>query len=286
MTTFIKDNTKEFIVLLLGNFILAIAVNFFILPYNILTGGIFGVSIALGPILPGIDTNYIAYFFILLTFVLGAIFLGRKFALKTVVSSVAYPIMLEFLRNSTYVIDTDPILASLYSGILSGVALGLVFRSHASTGGMDVFPLLLSKYFNIPASKGLLLVDGLTVLLGVSTLGVEYVLIGLISVWSASYTLDKVLLFGSQKTKSVLIISKQLELINSRIHLELDRGTTIIQAVGGYGKEKRDIIMCIVKQEQYQDLKRLVLEEDSTAFLIVQDANEIMGEGFSLGHRI
>lgn len=194
--------------------------------------------------------------------------------------------MLEFLRGSTYVVETDPILASLYSGILSGVALGLVFRSHASTGGMDVFPLLMSKYLKIPTSKGLMIVDGLTVILGISTLGIHAVLIGLISVWSASYTIDKVLLFGSEKTKSIFIISHKLDIINRRIHLELDRGTTLIKAVGGYGKEKRDIIMCIITQQQYPDLKSLVLEEDESAFLIVQDANEIMGEGFSLGHRV
>lgn len=286
MTDFIKDNTTEFLVLLLGNFILAISVTFLILPYDILTGGIFGVSIAVGPILPGIDTNYIAYSLIFVTFILGAVFLGKPFAFKTVVSSVVYPIMLEILRHSTFVIDTDPILASLYSGVLSGVALGLVFRSHASTGGMDVFPLLMSKFFNIPTSKGLMLVDGLTVILGVSTLGVEAVLIGLLSVASMSYTIDRVLLFGSEKTKSVYIISKKIDIINNRIHIELDRGTTIINAVGGYGKEKRDIIMCVITQVQYPDLKQIVLEEDESAFLIVQDAHEIMGEGFSLGHRI
>lgn len=286
MTDFIKDNTTEFLVLLLGNFILAISVTFLILPYDILTGGIFGVSIAVGPILPGIDTNYIAYSLIFVTFILGAVFLGKPFAFKTVVSSVVYPIMLEILRHSTFVIDTDPILASLYSGVLSGIALGLVFRSHASTGGMDVFPLLMSKFFNIPTSKGLMLVDGLTVILGVSTLGVEAVLIGLLSVASMSYTIDRVLLFGSEKTKSVYIISKKIDIINNRIHIELDRGTTIINAVGGYGKEKRDIIMCVITQVQYPDLKQIVLEEDESAFLIVQDAHEIMGEGFSLGHRI
>lgn len=286
MTKFIKDNTKEFLVLLLGNFILAFSVNFFILPYDILTGGIFGVAIALGPIFPGLDTNYIAYFFILVTFVLGAVFLGRKFALKTVVSSVVYPIMLEFLRHSTFVVDTDPILASLYGGILSGIALGLVFRAHASTGGMDVFPLLLEKYFNVPTSKGLMLVDGLTVLLGISTLGIQYVLIGLVSVWASGYTIDKVLLFGSEATKSVQIISEELEMINNRIHIELDRGTTIIKAVGGYGKKERDIIMCVITKEQYPDLKNIVMEEDESAFLIVQDAREILGEGFELGRRI
>lgn len=286
MTKFIKNNIEEFFILLLGNFLLAVAVNYLILPYNILTGGIFGIAIALGPILPFIDTNYIAYFFILITFLLGAFFLGKKFALKTVVSSVIYPIFLELLRYSSFVVEVDPILASLYGGILSGIALGLVFRAHASTGGMDVFPLLLDKFFNVPTSKGLMIVDGITVALGVYTLGIQHVLIGLISVFASSYTIDKILLFGGENTKSVQIISEKLDIINERIHLEIDRGTTIIKAVGGYGKSPRDIIMCVVTQEQYQDLKSIVLEEDPSAFLIVQDAYEILGEGFRLGHRV
>ncbi|NLC54544.1 MAG: YitT family protein [Erysipelothrix sp.] len=286
MTKFIKDNITEFLVLLLGNFLLACAVNFFILPYDILTGGVFGVSIALSPLLPNVDTKYIAYFFIFITYILGAAFLGKKFALKTLASSIAYPLMIELLRYSTFTIEIDPMLASLYGGLLSGVALGLVFRSHASTGGMDVFPLLLDKYFHIPTSKGLMLVDGLTVALGVYTLGITHVLIGLISVWATSYMIDKVLLFGSETTKSIQIISNQLDIINSRIHLELNRGTTIISAVGGYGGEARDIIMCVVTNEQYTDLKTIVMEEDPSAFLIVQDAREILGEGFRLGHRV
>lgn len=286
MTSFLRENTKEFLILLLGNFILAVSVHFFVLPYSILTGGIFGVSIALGPILPNVDTHYIAYFFIFLTFVLGAIFLGRTFAFKTIVSSFVYPMFLELLRYSTYTVTVDPMIATLYSGVLSGVALGLVFRSNASTGGMDVFPLLLDRYFDIPTSKGLMMVDGLTVTLGVATLGIEPVLIGLLSVWTASYTLDKILMFGGEKTKSVYIISKQINIINERVHLDLDRGSTIINAIGGYGKEKRDILLCVITQEQYPLLKKIVTEEDKDAFMIVQDATETMGEGFNLGHRV
>lgn len=286
MTTFFKDNTKEFLILLLGNFILAVAVTYFIVPYGILTGGVFGVSIALSPLIPSIDVNYIAYFIIFLTFILGASFLGRGFAFKTVVSSVVYPMFLEVLRYSTFVVNVDPLLAALYSGVLSGVALGFVFRSHASTGGMDVFPLLLKDFLDLPTSKGLLIVDGLTVMLGISTLGIEAVLLGLISVWAASYTLDKVLMFGGEQAKSLLIISEKLDIINSRIHIELDRGTTIIKAFGGYGNTDRDIIMCVITHEQYPDLKKIVSEEDEGAFVIVQDAKEIMGEGFQLGRRV
>lgn len=281
-----KELVSDFLLILLGNFILAFAVSFFIIPYDILTGGIFGVAIALKPILLNIDTNFIAYFMIALTFLLGAVFLGRNFAFKTVVSSVVYPIFLEIMRHINFAIDTEPILAALYGGILSGVAIGIVFKAQASTGGMDVFPLLLHKYFDIIPSTGLLIVDSITVLLGIYTLGIDYVLIGLISVFAASFTIDKMILFGSETSKSTLIISDAMAIINKRIQLELDRGTTIIKAVGGYSEKERDILMCVITKEQYPLLKEIVYAEDENAFLIVQEAHEILGEGFNMGHRV
>ncbi len=281
-----KKHINDILLILLGNFILAFAVSFFIIPYDILTGGIFGVAIALKPILPYVDTNYIAYFMIFLTFVLGAVFLGREFALKTVVSSFMYPLFLEVMRHIDFSITTEPMLAALYGGILSGIAIGIVFKAQASTGGMDVFPLLLHKYFDVVPSMGLLIVDSITVILGIYTLGIEFVLIGLLSVFASSFAIDKMILFGSENSKSTLIISDAMQAINKRIQLELDRGTTIIKAVGGYSEKERDILMCVITKEQYPLLKSIVYEEDESAFLIVQEAHEILGEGFNMGHRV
>lgn len=286
MMKLIKVHGKDVMMILLGNFILACAITFFVLPYNILTGGIFGVAIALKPLIPFIDTNYIAYAMIFITFVLGFLLLGKSFAAKTALSSFAYPGFLEILRNVNLTIEIDPILASLYGGLLVGVAVGLVFRAKGSTGGMDVFPLILSKYFNVKPSQGVLMVDSLTVLLGVSTLGISHVLLGLISVFASSFTIDKIIMFGSESTKSVYIISKERAIINQRIQEELNRGTTIIQAEGGYSREDRDIIMCVITMEQYPILKSIVYSEDENAFVIVQEAHEILGEGFSFGHRV
>lgn len=286
MKKYLDGHVKDVLMILLGNFILACAITYFVLPYEILTGGIFGVAIALKPIVPFLDTNYIAYSMIFLTFILGYFMLGKSFALKTVISSFAYPLFLEILRRFTYEIDVDPILASLYGGLLIGVAVGLVFRAKGSTGGMDVFPLILNKYFGVKSSLGVLLVDSSTVILGLSTLGISHVLLGLISVFASSFTIDKIIMFGSENSKSVYIISSELEIINNRIQNELDRGTTIIKAEGGFSKQNRDIIMCVITMEQYPDLKSIVYGEDENAFVIVQEAHEIIGEGFSFGHRV
>ena len=272
--------------ILAGNLLLASAITYFILPYEILTGGIFGVSISLKPILPFVDTNYIAYAIIAFTFVLGAVFLGKSFAVKTVLSSVVYPLFLEMFRVIPFEVKTDPLLASLYGGLLTGVAVGLVFRAKGSTGGMDVFPLIMNKKFNIKHSQGMLIVDGLTVILGLSTLGIEHVLLGLISVFASSYTIDRIIMLGSESAKSVYIISDYQEAINYRIQNEIERGTTIIKAVGGYSKEPRDMIMCVVTMEQYPILQEIVQEEDENAFIIVNEAHEILGEGFSYGPRV
>ncbi len=286
MFKLLKDNAKDIVMILAGNLLLAFAITYFILPYEILTGGIFGVSISLKPILPFVDTNYIAYAIIAFTFVLGAVFLGKSFAVKTVLSSVVYPLFLEMFRVTPFEVKTDPLLASLYGGLLTGVAVGLVFRAKGSTGGMDVFPLIMNKKFNIKHSQGMLIVDGLTVILGLSTLGIEHVLLGLISVFASSYTIDRIIMLGSESAKSVYIISDYQEAINYRIQNEIERGTTIIKAVGGYSKEPRDMIMCVVTMEQYPILQEIVQEEDENAFIIVNEAHEILGEGFSYGPRV
>ena len=286
MKKFVRDNGKDLLLILLGNLLLAFTVTFFILPYEILTGGIFGVAIALKPILPNVDTNYIAYAIIGATFVLGALFLGKAFALKTVISSVVYPLFLEMFRNVDFVVTTEPLLASLYGGLLTGVAVGLVFRAKGSTGGMDIFPLIMNKYTGMKHSQGMLIVDGLTVILGLSTLGIEHVLLGLVSVFASSFAIDRVIMLGSESAKSVYIISDYLDIINDRIQREIERGTTIIKASGGYSREPRDIIMCVITVEQYPILQSIVHEEDENAFIIVNEAHEILGEGFSYGPRI
>lgn len=286
MRTLVEKHRSDVFLILLGNFILACGVTFFILPYELLTGGIFGTANALKPLFPMIqETKTIAYALIVITFVLGALFLGKEFAVKTLLSSIVYPIYIELLSHVQFEVVTDPILASLYGGLLTGVAVGLVFRAKSSTGGMDVFPLLMEKYLSISPSKGVMIVDSVTVALGVSTLGIGNVLLGLISVFASSYAIDKVVMFGSENSKSVMIISDHYLLINQRIHEELERGTTLIKGQGGYSRNEKEIILCVITVEQYPILQDIINDIDEYAFVVVSEAHEIMGEGFSLSNR-
>ena len=270
--------------ILIGNFILALGVSCFVVPNNILSGGVAGVSIALEPLIPFISPNNMITLLTIVLFIFGGIFLGKGFFFKTLISTIVYPLFVYiisyFMQGA--LITENALLASLYSGILSGAGVGIVFRTGASTGGMDIPELIIHKWTNIPLSTVVMVIDGLTVLLGITTHSLEAAMIGLISVWSCSYVIDWVLSYGGQKTKSIMIISDHYDELIGQIRNELDRSSTLLEAEGTYTREKKKVLLVVVENKQYPILNRLILSVDPNAFIIVQDAHEIQGNGFTL----
>lgn len=270
--------------ILLGNFILAVGVSCFIVPNEILSGGVAGLSIAIEPLLPFISPNTMITLLTVILFVFGAIFLGKGFFFKTLLSSIVYPMFVYLI--SYYMGDTciteNAILASLYSGILVGLGVGIVFRTGASTGGMDIPSLIIHKWTHIPLSTVVMVVDALTVLLGVTTHSLEAAMIGLISVWSSSYVIDWVLSYGGQRTKSIMIISDHYNEMIENIRTELDRSATLLEAEGAFSREQKKVLLVVVENKQYPILNRLITSIDPNAFIIAQDAHEIQGNGFTL----
>jgi uncharacterized membrane-anchored protein YitT (DUF2179 family) len=283
----VRSFFSDLTLVLIGNFFLACSVGFFILPYKVLSGGVAGIAVALEPI-TRIPATYWIYVLIIGLFLIGSIFLGKKFAVHTALSSFLYPVFLTYITslNWNVGVDVDPLLASLYGGLLAGIGVGMVFRTGASTGGMDVPPLVVNKYTGIPVSKLVLVVDALTVLLGFSVYGLQAVLIGLISVWACAYALDKVMLFGGQEARSVMIISNSYRQITQAIHDFLDRGTTLLEAEGGYTGDERKIVLSVISKNQYPELVKVVSMIDKDAFIIVTDATEVKGNGFSFDYKV
>lgn len=279
-----KKHIKNTILLVVGNYLLAFAVGTFILPYNILSGGVAGIAVALEPLF-GIDPNLMINGLVLGLFIIGALVLGRNFAVSTAISSLLYPFFLTLtVADGSVVID--PILASLYGGLLAGIGVGMVIRTGSSTGGMDVPPLVLHKYTHIEISTWVLIVDGITVSIGLWTYGLEAVLIGFISVWSAAFAINKVLVFGGQNAKTVYIISEKFDEVLDYIHEHLDRGTTLIDARGGFTGDNRPVILTVIMKNQYPELSESVKAIDKNAFLIVSDATEVSGFGFSFDYKV
>ena len=276
---------QNILLVVLGNFLLASAVQMFVLPYNILSGGVAGVSVALYPLLH-IDPDILINILVYGLFILGFLVLGKDFAMKTFFSSFIYPIFISFLSNRVPIIDIDPILASVYGGVIAGMGIGLTLRAGASSGGMDIPPLIIHKFTNIPLSTLILIVDALTVILGLFTYGLEEVLIGLISVYTSAIAIDKVITMRGNIAKEVKIISDKYEEISQRIQDELGRGTTLLHGEGGYTRDKKRIVLVIVDSKHYTELMKIIDEIDSDAFVFSSDTTEVKGEGFTFGFKI
>ena len=281
----LKQKGKDIVWVVAGNAVLALAVSMFILPYDILSGGVAGIAVALQPLIP-LPVTLMVNLLVVGLFILGACFLGKEFAMKTILSSLIYPVFLTFFSGRVPVLDLDPILASLYGGLLGGMGVGMALRTGASTGGMDIPPLIVHQLTHIEIAKLVLITDALTVLLGAFTYGLEAVLIGFVSVWASSVAIDKVLMFGGQQAKAIQIISDQYEQIIERIHSEQARGTTLIEAQGGYTQEKRKIVLVVITKNQYPALMEMVTAIDKEAFVIANDTHEVKGFGFSFEFKV
>ena len=280
----IKEWIMEAGFVLVSNLIVALGVTFFILPSDILSGGTAGIAVALEPILHLPETLVINVLTVGL-FLLGSICLGKAFFLKTVLSTLVYPVYISVLSLyfSDMVITDNQLLASIYAGICIGVGIGLVYRVDGSTGGMDIPPLIVHKYTHLPLSVLVMCFDGATVLLGAAVYGIEASMIGLVSVFISGQVINKVLTLGSEASKTLFIISPKWEEIRDAINQELDRGVTLVPALGGYANEQRMMVMTVVKQKQFANLQRLITHIDPEAFFVVNDANEVQGAGFTFG---
>lgn len=273
-------------VIILGNLCIALAVSFFVIPNKLLVGGTAGVAVAINAFC-NVPEELIIKALTYGLFIIGAFVLGKGFFFKTITSAVVYPMLLTitgtiYQKVPKELFSTDTLTAVICTGLLVGFGIGIVYRRNASTGGMDIIPLIVNKYTGIPLHLLLLTVDGFTVLLGVLAYGLQAAVYGVISVVLCSFVIDKTILLGAKQVKQVQIISQRSEEILEQILKDLDRGCTILESRGGYTKEKRDLLMVAVPINQYRKLIDVVHSIDASAFVIVSDINEISGRGFTL----
>ncbi len=276
-----RKKLRDLLLIAAGTFILAISVEYFIIPFNILSGGVAGIAVALEPIFH-IEPTLFANVTMIALLVVGGFFLGREFMRNTIISSLLYPVFTTFLSRYPVEIAIDPAIAAFYSGLLGGAGIALVIRTGSSTGGMDIPPLILHKLTGVKISTLVMVTDALTVALGIVAYDIAAALIGLISVFASGFAIDRVLSIGSgMDAKSVQIISERWEEIKCRINSELDRGVTILEGRGGFTGDRKFVLLCVVSAKQYSNLLEMINEIDEHAFVITTDASDMHGEGFT-----
>jgi len=272
---------KVIIGILVGNTLYALAVAMFILPNDLITGGTTGIALFLNTTLNIPVTLFVSIFNICM-FLLGWKILGKKFALTTLISSFYYPFILGILENifKNEIMSNDTLLCVIFAGIMIGVAIGLVIRCGASTGGMDIPPLILNKKLGIPISISMYSFDFFILLGQMLIRKREMVFYGILLVLIYTIVLDKVLVIGKSQIQ-VKIISSKFEQINNMIINKLDRGSTLIHGETGFMHNKYPIVLTVVNNRELTLLNNYVYQIDSDAFMIINKVNEVRGKGFS-----
>lgn len=277
-----KQLARNWASILFGNALYSLAVALFLEPSGLITGGATGIALAIGR-LTGLPVSGLLLFINLAMLVWGWAVLGRAFALNTLASSVLSPAFLGLFEGllAGRVLTEDIFLCTVFSGLGIGVALGLVIRSGASTGGLDIPPLVLNKWFKLPVSATMLTFDIAVLLMQAVFSPVQQVLYGVVMVLIHTIVMDKMLMLGDSRTE-VKIISTRSDEIRTAILAEIDRGVTVLHGEGGYTGEPSEVLLSVISNRELPRLEKLVHSIDPACFLIVSRVTEVSGRGFSM----
>ena len=268
--------------IIVGNALYALTVVLFLVPSGLITGGATGIALAFGR-LTGLSVSGFLLLFIMSMLVWCWAVLGKKFALNTLASSVLSPAFLELFERllDGRVLTEDIFLCTIFSGLGIGVALGMVIRAGASTGGMDIPPLVLNKWFHLPVSSTMMTFDFIILAAQAAFSPVRQSLYGVVMAIIYTVVLDKVLLLGTTRTE-VKIISAKSDEICAAIFAQLDRGVTILHGEGGYRRNSELVLLSVISNRQLPKLEKIAHQIDPTCFMIVSHVTEVSGRGFSL----
>ncbi|MGN0998214.1 MAG: YitT family protein [Faecousia sp.] len=271
------------LLVLAGNILYTLTVKLFVLPANLMSCGTTGIALVLNH-LTGIPISGIILVFNIAMLAAGWLVLGRAFAAKTIFSSLFYPIFLEFLNQALgdVTITNNMILNVIFAALGLGASLGIVMRGGASTGGMDIPPLILNHYFRIPVSISLWIFDFCILLSQMLFHPLEDLLYGVLLILIISFALNKTLHLGTAMAE-VKIISEKADAIRAGILSEVDRGVTVLYGRGGYLGKDTEVILSVVSNYELTQVEQLAREIDPSCFMIVSQASEVWGRGFSYG---
>jgi uncharacterized membrane-anchored protein YitT (DUF2179 family) len=288
---------KNFITIILGTAVLAFGSAIFIVPCDLITGGVSSIAIVLDRLI-GANIGVEMYITIItwFLFLLGLIFLGKKFVMKTLISSIFYPIFFAlfyrlvdpsilnglFMIQSSEYKDIAVLIAAIIGGALTGLGCALCFQVGGSTGGVDILAFLLCKIFKrIKSTYIIFAIDAIIIVAGVLIINdLVLSILGIVSALICSMVIDKVFL-GTGTAYVAQIITTNPEDINNAVINKLDRTTTISDCVGGYSQQNKKMVIVSFNIREYPELMNIVNTADPNAFLFIHKAHEVHGEGWT-----
>ena len=292
---------KDLSLVVIGTLVLAFGCAIFVVPFELVTGGVTGISIiidhAFGALLH-LEIDVVIAVITWGLFFFGLMFLGWDFAIKTLASTIIYPVAISLFMNlvspdvlggvfdltTSSHADIALVISSLFGGLCVGTGCALTFLGGGSTGGVDIIAFIICKYMKKwKSSTVIFIIDAITVILGLFVIrDLVLTLLGVLSAWLAATVIDRIFI-GSGKAFTAQIVSEKCEELNLAIRNEVSRTTTIFTATGGYSGTPKTVISVTFTMRQYSNMMNLIKRIDPTAFVSITRAHEINGEGFTYG---
>lgn len=272
------ERTCAYAQIVLGCIVGGAAYPMFLVPCRIAPGGLTGVATILNHLF-GLPVGVTSLAMNVPLFLIGYRAMGRIFAFRSLIATVLFSLAIDLIRIAP--VTVDPLLGTLYGGVLLGAGLGLILRGSATTGGTDMIARMVHRRWPfISVGTFLFAIDFVVVVAAGLLMGVSEALYALICIFVSSKVID-VVMIGFGGNKACWIISERWEQVTARILRQMDRGATLMTARGAYSRTERPVVLCVVSRQEVPQLKSIVRDEDEAAFMFVTEAHEALGEGFS-----
>lgn len=278
-----KKFLKEYFIITFGVWFIACGINFFLVPHNLAAGGLSGLAMVINHYIPRLNVGVIMIIGDIFFFIIGFIFIGKSFGIKTIYSSLMLSTtisILQFFVPLTEPISQDILISLIFGILLSAFGMAIVFNHGAATGGTDIPAKILNKYAHIEIGKGLLIIDFIVTMMALVAFGATTGLYAILGVILNGYIIDFII-DGFNLIKRVEVISGKSQEIQQFILNELQRSATIYSAVGAYDHKKKDVIVTVMGKKEFMRLRNYLKEKDPSAFIITYNVHEVLGEGFS-----
>lgn len=288
---FSLDWWKSWAMVVAGAFLLAAGYVFFITPYHIIPGGVYGAGIVLHYLFPSIPVGTFGLMMDIPLLCIAFWIFGGMFGARTIVCALLTPV---FMNTLTYLVGENPatmlggridlsddiLLSCIFGGIIVGIGVGLVIRTRATTGGTDIIAMILTKYTKIKFSTSILFVDSIIVIFGIAVIGDwRLPLYSLVTLFVISRMIDFTI-GGASYDKLLFITSEKTKELSEFILRELERGGSLIKSTGMYTQKDRDMIFIVVSRREIAAVQQKIKEIDPMSFTVVVDARETYGNGF------
>lgn len=277
----LKETIFDYLLILAGAFIQALGMVYFLVPAQLISGGISGLAQVINHY-TGWPIGTMTLIGNVPLFILGWRYLGgRKFAIRTVTAVASFSLFTDILTKTagTVYLTHDVLLNLLFGASILGVGFGLVYRGSGTSGGTDIVGRILNQRMGVPLTQSYLFVDSVSVLLGGLSFGWDLALYGVIAIYVSGEAAEMISV-GSAVFRSVIIISDQADEIADAIMTRMSHGVTYLDGTGAYSGQRKKVIYVVIDRSEINLLKRIVHKTDPRAFMVVGHAAEVLGEGF------